>query len=131
MDKLDPSRTGGSVDDGWNLATNTKVISDVPCRVGTYWCGGVNGEGYRYDIYKVIGSSYYAKRIGIPQAVQRKITATSHPVLVANLLAWDFTTAYYTKQASDEVFYESQYYYDAATRKEFEAKSSTIIERMR
>lgn len=131
MDRLDPSRTGGSVDDGWNLVTNTKVITDVPCRVGTWWAGGNNGEGYMYHIYKASGSTYYAKRNGQAQSIQRKISTSAYPNLTAHLLAFDFTSAVYTKQAGDETFWEDQYFYNSATRAYYIATSNSTFDKLR
>ena len=84
---LEPSRTGGTDDDGWNLTTQTKVITTVPCKVGTYWVGGTNGEGNWFTCFAQSGTSYYWKRLGSPASIQRPITTASHPTLTGRLLA--------------------------------------------
>ena len=129
---LEPSRTGGTDDDGWNLTTNTKVISTVPCKLGTYWIGGTSGEGYYFSCFAVSGTSYYWKRIGQGATVQRPITTTSHPTLTGRLLAKaDWGTSLYTQQAGDETSYQDQTFWDTATRAYFIKVTTTQWEKIK
>jgi hypothetical protein len=127
-DLLDPSRTGGTTDDGWNLVTNVKVISTIPARLGTWW--KISG-GYSYFCYSVSGSSYYWFRDGSPAAIYRYITTTSHPTLTSNLLAHDFGVSVYTEVGGDETSYQDQVFYNLATREYFVKVNSTQWEKLR
>lgn len=117
LNALDPSytypamtSTGNSTDLGWDLATQTKVLT-VAARVGTWAVGGLSGEGYTYMCFKVSGSNTYWKRIGNPSFIQREITEASHPSLVAALRAYDWTLGKYT-QSGLEVSYQDQTFSD-------------------
>lgn len=127
-DLLDPSRTGGTTDDGWDLVTNIKVISTVPAREGTWW--KVSG-GYSYFCYAVSGTSYYWFRSGQPAAIYRYINTTNYPNLTTNLLAHDFGASVYTEQAGDETTYQDQVFYNLATREYFVKVNATQWEQLK
>lgn len=115
VDLLDPSRTGGNTDDGWDLVNNTKVISTVPATLGTWY---KETAGYYYFCYDVSGSSYYWARQGTPKAIYRYLSITTHPTLIANLIDHDFKLGQYddTSDGDNEVSYHDQLYYDESTR---------------
>lgn len=128
---LEPSRTGGTDDDGWNLTTQTKVITTVSCKVGTYWVGGTNGSGNWFTCFAQSGTSYYWKRLGTPDSVQRPITTVSHPTLTSRLLAHDFVASIYTVQVGDEISYQDQTFWDTATRAYFIKVTTTQWEKIK
>ena len=129
---LEPSRTGGTDDDGWNLVTQTKVITTVACKVGTYWVGGTSGSGNWFTCFAQSGTSYYWKRLGTPDSVQRPITTASHPTLTGRLLAKsDWATSLYTVQAGDETSYQDQTFWDTATRAYFIKVTTTQWEKIK
>lgn len=129
---LEPSRTGGTDDDGWNLTTQTKLITTVPCKVGTYWVGGTNGDGNWFTCFAQSGTSYYWKRLGTPASIQRPITTVSHPTLTGRLLAKaDWATSLYTVQAGDETSYQDQTFWDTATRAYFIKVTTTQWEKIK
>ena len=124
--QLDPSYTypamtptGNSTDQGWNLTSQVKVITNLPTRWGMWFIGGINGDGYTYFCFLVNGNTSYWKRNGTPSSIQRPIYAATHPTLTGRLLAHDFTTAAYVTQSGDEVSYADQTFYDATTRAYF------------
>ena len=84
-DELDPSRDAGTIDDGWNLTTNTKVIT-VRSKVGSWWA---SSSGYTYFCYAESGSNWYWKRIGDPSAEFIQITDAT---LIAEIEAHNFGT---------------------------------------
>ncbi len=126
-DQLNPMRTGGNTDDGWDLINNTKILT-IPAKWGTWW---KDTDGYMYFCYATEGSNSYWWRNGTPKAIQAPINTTSHPTLTANLLAHDFTGGVYTYQAGDETSYWDQYYYDAASRSYFKKINGTQWEKLR
>ena len=129
---LEPSRTGGTDDDGWNLTTQTKVITTVACKVGTYWVGGTNGSGNWFTCFAQSGTNYYWKRLGTPDSVQRPITTASHPTLTSRLLAKaDWGTSLYTVQAGDETSYQDQTFWNAATRAYYVKVTTTQWEKIK
>lgn len=124
--QLDPSYTypamaptGNSTDQGWNLTSQVKVITNLPTRWGMWFIGGINGDGYTYFCFLVSGNTSYWKRNGTPSSIQRPIYAATHPTLTGRLLAHNFTTDAYVTQAGDEVSYADQTFYDATTRAYF------------
>ncbi len=124
---LNPQRTGGNTDDGWDIVNNTKVLT-IPARWGTWW---KDTAGYMYFCYAVSGTNSYWWRNGTPQAIQAPINTASHPTLTTNLLAHDFDTSVYTDQAGDETSYWDQYFYDSTTRAYFKKINSTQWEKLR
>lgn len=129
---LEPSRTGGTDDDGWNLTTQTKLITTVPCKVGTYWVGGTNGDGNWFTCFAQSGTSYYWKRLGTPASIQRPITTVSHPTLTGRLLAKaDWASSLYTVQSGDETSYQDQTFWDTATRAYYIKVTTTQWEKIK
>ena len=141
MNLLDPSilytggaytNTGVSTDFGWDLLTQTKIITTQPCRLGTWCVGGINGSGYSYFCYAISGTNGYWKRNGQAEAIQLRITLAACPTLIGRLLAKsDWATSAYTQQAGDEATFQGQDYYDAATRSHFYKETTTIWEKIR
>jgi hypothetical protein len=124
--QLDPSYaypvmtpTGNSTDLGWNLTTQTKVVTGIATKWGMWFVGGISGDGYTYHCYLVSGTTSYWKRTGEPSSISRVIYAATHPTLTGRLLAHDFTTGAYVTQSGDEVTYADQTFYDATSRKYF------------
>lgn len=113
---LDPTRVGGNADENWDVVNNVLIINTLVCRVGTWF---TSGTGYFFMCYDRVGTNFYWRRIGQPQAIQRPINAANYPTLTSNLLAHDFTTGAYQNQSGDETNYQDQTFYDAATRRLF------------
>jgi hypothetical protein len=125
--QLDPSYnypamtvTGVSTDSGWNLTSMVKVINGLPARLSMWFIGGINGDGYTYHCFLIVGTTSYWKRTGVPESFQRPISAMTHPTLVAHLLAYDFTSSTYAPIAGDEACYPEQTYWHPATRAKYE-----------
>lgn len=126
-DLLNPARTGGTPDDGWNLTTGTKTLT-VPARWGTWW---KDPGGYMYFCYDVAGSVSQWWRNGTPPAIYRYINTSTHPILVGRLLAHDFDAAPYEDQSGDEISFHDQWFYDSSSRRSFYKATSTTWEEYR
>ena len=113
---LDPTRVGGNADANWDVVNNVLIINTLVCRVGTWF---TSGTGYFFMCYDRLGTNFYWRRLGQPQAIQRPINAANYPTLTSNLLAHDFTTGAYQNQSGDETNYQDQTFYDATTRRLF------------
>jgi hypothetical protein len=138
INQLDPSYTypsmtptGVSADSGWNTSTNIKIISGLPARWGMWFIGGLNGEGWHFECFLVVGTTSYWKRIGSPESFSICITSTTHPTLISHLLAYDFTASTYAQIAGDEVSDIGQTYWHAATRSKYEKQLDGKWEKIR
>lgn len=118
---LDPSRTGGGIDDGWDLTTQTKIIA-LPTRLDARWKAP---GSYNYWCYLIDGSNSYWTRTGSPIVRYRAINSITHPTLTSRLAAHDFTTGWYTTQSGDEATVPDQTWTDETNQQYYIKVSST------
>jgi|GEM_PF-1571204 len=123
-DLLNPARTGGNTDDGWDLLNNTKSVS-IPARWGTWW---KDTGGYTYFCFAVSGAVTFWWRTGTPEAIYRYISSTTHPNLAENLLEHDFSAGPYEDQSGDETTVHDQIFYDSGSRRTFAKRAVGLWE---
>lgn len=87
---------------GWDGDTQTKVITFATgrCKASSWY---VDANSTFYFCYEETGGTSWSwKRIGtVSDAIPMEITATSHPILTANLQAHDFATNGWYDETSD------------------------------